>query len=652
MKGKTKIKQDKPKQINYKDLVYKYKLLSDLMDCVPDVIYFKDKKGRLIMVNKAHAKGLGLKPGEIVGKTDFDFFSKKRAEMMAKDDMYVLKTGKPIIDKIERATRADGVDNYVSTTKIPRYDDKGKIIGLIGITRDITRRMHLERIKEEKVRIEKRLEALEELNKLKSEFISTVSHELRTPLSIIKQLVMLVFNETTGPINEEQRETLKRARGNIERLKNIIDELLDISRIERDRFRLHYSLVNINELLRDSSDFFKKLAQDKGISLNYYLPKKQINLFMDVERVNQVLSNLIDNAIKFTEQGGKIKVEVKLLEAKVRIGVMDAGIGIAKSDLPKLFNKFAQVSKIPRVERKGVGLGLSIAKELVERHGGEIWVESKLGVGSKFYFTLLRFYTVSVLDKHIKDRINNFLDKGISVQFINLVIVNYREFKERVNVKPRSLFKDLKEIVDITFKEICRSDIEEPRIIQTDILNGKCSIIFPKATKKKATEVAKLLKDKLKRYFIKNKIEDVFIALGVLSYPKKVHPYTAKRLPVSLSIKEIYIGPEIRRFERIPYKANIKVLLPENKTEVTQTVNISEGGICFVSKRSLATDSQIKIELELPKNKKTIHVKARVAWIKEIGRLPGQAVNKYKVGLEFIGLKDKDRKILSKELKL
>jgi len=652
MKGKTKIKQDKPKQINYKDLVYKYKLLSDLMDCVPDVIYFKDKKGRLIMVNKAHAKGLGLKPGEIVGKTDFDFFSKKRAEMMAKDDMYVLKTGKPIIDKIERATRADGVDNYVSTTKIPRYDDKGKIIGLIGITRDITRRMHLERIKEEKVRIEKRLEALEELNKLKSEFISTVSHELRTPLSIIKQLVMLVFNETTGPINEEQRETLKRARGNIERLKNIIDELLDISRIERDRFRLHYSLVNINELLRDSSDFFKKLAQDKGISLNYYLPKKQINLFMDVERVNQVLSNLIDNAIKFTEQGGKIKVEVKLLEAKVRIGVIDAGIGIAKSDLPKLFNKFAQVSKIPRVERKGVGLGLSIAKELVERHGGEIWVESKLGVGSKFYFTLLRFYTVSVLDKHIKDRINNFLDKGISVQFINLVIVNYREFKERVNVKPRSLFKDLKEIVDITFKEICRSDIEEPRIIQTDILNGKCSIIFPKATKKKATEVAKLLKDKLKRYFIKNKIEDVFIALGVLSYPKKVHPYTAKRLPVSLSIKEIYIGPEMRRFERIPYKANIKVLLPENKTEVTQTVNISEGGICFVSKRSLATDSQIKIELELPKNKKTIHVKARVAWIKEIGRLPGQAVNKYKVGLEFIGLKDKDRKILSKELKL
>lgn len=634
----------------YKDLANKYKLLSYFMDHMPDVIYFKDKKGRLIMVNKAHAKGLGLKPEEVVGKTDFDFFPKKRAEMMAKDDMYVLKTGKPIIDKIERATRADGVDNYVSTTKIPRYDDKGKIIGLIGITRDITRRMHFERVKEEKVRIEKRLEALEELNKLKSEFISTVSHELRTPLSIIKQLVMLVFNETTGPINEKQRETLKRARGNIERLKNIIDELLDISRIERDRFRLHYSLVNINELLRDSSDFFKKLAQDKGISLNYYLPKKHVNLFMDVERVNQVISNLIDNAIKFTEQGGKIKVEVKLLEAKVRMGVIDAGIGIAKSDLPKLFNKFAQVSKIARVERKGVGLGLSIAKELVERHGGEIWVESKLGVGSKFYFTLPRFYTVSVLDKHIKDRINNFLDKGISVQFINLVIVNYREFKERVKVEPRSLFKDLKEIVDITFKEVCRPDIEEPQIIQTDIRNGKCSIIFPKATKKKATEVAKLLKDKIKRYFIKNKIQDVFIALGVLSYPKKVHPYTAKLLPVSLSIKEIYIGPEIRRFERIPYKADIKVLLPENKTEVTQTVNISEGGICFVSKRSLATDSQMKIWLELPKNKKTIHVKARVAWIKEIERLPGKAVNKHKVGLEFINLKDKDRKILRKEL--
>ena len=139
------------------------------MDHVPDVIYFKDKKGRLVLVNRAHAKGLGAKPEDVVGKTDFDFFSKKRSQEMAKDDLYIIRTGKPIIDKVERATRPDGIDNYVSTTKIPMSDEKGRVIGLIGITRDITRRMQFERLKKEKVRIEKKLEVLEvQFNQLKA----------------------------------------------------------------------------------------------------------------------------------------------------------------------------------------------------------------------------------------------------------------------------------------------------------------------------------------------------------------------------------------------------------------------------------------------------------------------------------------------------
>src|SRR3989338_4894061 len=135
--------------MNYKELSYKYKLFTDLMKYSTDVIYFKDAKARLVMVNQAHAKGLGLKPEQVAGKTDFDIFPKERAQNMLVDDMQVIKTGKPIIDKVERATRADGVDNYVSTTKIPRYDEEGKVIGLIGITRDITRRMQLERLSEE-----------------------------------------------------------------------------------------------------------------------------------------------------------------------------------------------------------------------------------------------------------------------------------------------------------------------------------------------------------------------------------------------------------------------------------------------------------------------------------------------------------------------
>ncbi len=392
MKKKTKINQRKAKRlINYKDLAYKYKLLSDFMNYITDVIYFKDKKGRLIMVNQAHARGLGLKPEEVVGKTDFDIFPKKRAEIMAKDDMYVLKTGKPIIDKIERATRPDGVDNYVTTTKIPRYDKEGKIIGLMGITRDITHRMQLERLREEKERIAKKLEGLEEVNRMKTEFISVVSHELRTPLAIIKEAVMLISDEIPGAINDKQKKLLIKAEDNIERLKDVVEELLDTSRIESDRLKLHYSRVNLNDLVQNSSDFFKKMAHDKSLALDYRPPKEQINISIDAARIKQVLSILINNAIKFTEENGRIKIELKVLETKIRIGVMDTGIGIAKQDLPKLFNRFVHVSKIPGRVRKGVGLGLFIAKGLIEKHGGEIWAESELGVGSKFYFTLPHF---------------------------------------------------------------------------------------------------------------------------------------------------------------------------------------------------------------------------------------------------------------------
>lgn len=651
MKKKRKIKQNEPKQINYKDLAYKYKLFSNLMDHTPDVIYFKDKKGKLIMVNQAHARCLGLKPEEIVGKTDFDIFPKKQAERIAKDDMYVLKTGKPIIDKIEMGTRPDGSHNYVTTTKVPRYDDKGKIIGLMGVTRDITHRIQLERLTEEKESIAKKLEALEELNRMKSEFVSGVSHELRTPLAIIKEALMLVFDEVAGPINDKQRETLKRARDNIGRLKNIMDELLDISRIESGRFKLHYSLVNFNDLIEDSLGFFKKLAQDKGLTLDYGLPKEQVNIFMDAERINRVLPNLITNAIKFTEQGGKIKVELKILETKVRVGVIDTGIGIGKQDLPKLFNKFVQVSKIRGLERRGIGLGLSIAKELVERHGGEIWAESRLGVGSKFYFTLPRFYTVSTLENLIRDRINNLLDKGISVYLINLLIVNFKEFKKRIQLGSTKLFKDLKAIIDVTLKEFPHSGREEPQIVIQNYRIGEYSILFPEAAEKEANKICGLLKDKIKRYFIKNRVENVFINLGIMPYPPKAKLRTTQQLLANLYIKKIYIGSEIRRFKRIQYKGNIEILLPENETESSQVVDISVGGICFISERPLKTDAQVKIRLVLPKRKELIYTKGRVTWMKKLEEFPKERLDKYKVGLEFIGLKDKEKRILSKFIK-
>lgn len=639
-------------QAEHKDIAYRYKLLVYLMDNIPDAIYFKDKKGKLVLVNQTHAKGLGMKPEEAIGKTDFDLFTKNAAERMVKDDKHVIETGKPMIDKIERATRPDGVDNYVSTTKIPMHDDKGNVIGLAGITRDITKRMQFERLEKEKARIEKRLEVLEVTNKVKSDFISTVSHELRTPLAIIKQLIVLISEEAAGPINNKQKEVIKKVEDNIERLKKLIDDLLDMSRIERNKLELNYSLVNFYDLFKDSEGFYKKLAEEKGINLRYLLPSKDINLFIDADRINQVIANLINNAIKFTEEGGKISVEVKILEAKIRVGIIDTGIGIAKSDLPQLFNRFVQVSNTGGTGKKGIGLGLSIVKELVKRHGGEIWAESELGAGSKFYFTLPRFYRPDVLNEGIKNKIDSYLSKGISLQFINLIIVNYKEFKKRIKVNPGKLFEDLKAIMDTTFKGVYKDNLKDFPMIFTNKKDGKCSIIFPKSTDRKNASIIYLFKDKIKKYFMDHKVESAFINIGILPCPAKVNLPVTRRFHAKFSVKEVYVGLEMRRFERVLYKTKVKAFLPKNKVETMQTIDISEGGICFIAKKPLKTDSNINIMLEFDKAKEpVVHAMARVAWIKKIELLSGESINKYKVGVEFINLKSKYRKIISRELK-
>jgi len=197
---------------------------------------------------------------------------------------------------------------------------------------------------ERKVRIEKKVEMLEGMNRLKSEFISSVSHELRTPLAIIKQLVSLIYDGTVGEINSKQKEILMKTGNNIKRLKKIIDEVLDISRIERGALKFNYTLINLNDLIEESADFFKGIAKDRGIDLSYKVPNKQVNIFIDCDRVNQIIFNLIDNAIKFTEDQGKIRIEIKILETKVRIGVIDTGIGVTKAGMNELFNKFVQVS--------------------------------------------------------------------------------------------------------------------------------------------------------------------------------------------------------------------------------------------------------------------------------------------------------------------
>lgn len=490
----------------------------------------------------------------------------------------------------------------------------------------------------------------DDLNKLKSEFISTVSHELRTPLAIIKQLLLLIYNEIPGSINDEQREILVKVHNNIDRLKNTIDKLLDISNLEGQGLKLRYSLVNINDLLKEREDFFKELAKEKNIHFRYQLPTKECSIFIDAERFVQIVTNLITNAIKFTKEGGNIRVELKMLEDKLRVGVMDTGIGIAPSNLSKIFHKFVQVSGDEELNKKGIGLGLSIVRELVEKHGGEIWIESKLGGGSRFYFTLPRFHTAHLLDPKTKKTILKTLSQGKSLYLLNASIINYDDFyQKRVN-KLKSVTHDFKNLIKSAFQSVRFRELSFKELFISKIHHGRYSIIFPKRAASKVHAFCNLLRDMTKHYFKEHKREDIYVALGVMSFT----PKDKKNLDKSLvsRIKEMYIGSEVRRFKRIRYKTGVELIFSKRKKENSQSEDISLGGLCIHSHEPLKTDTKLKVRLNLIKKKQPITAAVRVSWVRPLGRLDGDEGEYYKVGLEFMAFQKNHKEILLQELKL
>lgn len=219
---------------------------------------------------------------------------------------------------------------------------------------------------------------------LKDEFISNVSHELRTPLTVIREAVAQVHDGLVGEINEEQKRYLSICLRNADRLRRIVDDLLDLSKIEAGKVRLQKRKIDLNELAQATLSGFLPLAEKKGLTLRSSFQCLSAPVYVDKNRMIQVLTNLIGNALKFTENGF-IEVCVEKIEDKIYCAVKDTGIGILPEDIPKIFDKFEQIGK---ATQEGTGLGLPIAREIVRLHGGEMTVESVPNQGSTFSFLL------------------------------------------------------------------------------------------------------------------------------------------------------------------------------------------------------------------------------------------------------------------------
>ncbi|MGA2093017.1 MAG: PAS domain S-box protein [Sedimentisphaerales bacterium] len=262
------------------------------------------------------------------------------------------------------------VDVSISVLK----DPEGRVTGSIGVIRDITERKEAER---------KMKEAMD----LKSQFISTVSHELRTPLTIIKEDIAIIMDGAAGRVKPKQREMLEMAQRNIDRLARLINDVLDFQKLQSGKAKLNMQENNINSVIEQVYNTMAGVIKKRGVELRLVLDNSLPKTLFDSDKMIQVLTNLVSNAMKFTEKGS-ITIASKKIENAIRVSISDTGCGIKQEDMSKLFRQFQQLSTGNSRKTGGTGLGLAISKDIVEKHGGRTWVESEFGKGTTFHFLL------------------------------------------------------------------------------------------------------------------------------------------------------------------------------------------------------------------------------------------------------------------------
>jgi PAS domain S-box-containing protein len=235
--------------------------------------------------------------------------------------------------------------------------------------------------------MEKKNAELARLDQLKNDFVSIVAHELRNPLMVVREAAMLVLDGLAGPVSDEQKNYLKMMHQTSDQLVHITNDLLDLAKIESGKLVLNLEKIDLCSLVSQSCEGIALRAHKKGITVRKEFPTPKMEIMADYDKITQVMTNLLSNALKFTEKGS-VTAEIKDLGDEVCCAVKDTGSGISEENLLKLFNKFMQFGKKSQTEEKGTGLGLVICKSIVEAHGGRMGVESKLGQGSNFYFLL------------------------------------------------------------------------------------------------------------------------------------------------------------------------------------------------------------------------------------------------------------------------
>jgi PAS domain S-box-containing protein len=364
-----------------RELTSEKALIDHIIASMPVGIVYLDRDLVIRWTNAAHLRIMSMGPEQIVGRRIFDVFphldpSDARFEEVLEHGRALGFEGYPF----ELAGRIIAIDG----TMVPIFDEDQTVKGILLFAIEVSARVENERLQQEQI------EALRELDRLKGDFINAASHELRTPLTSITGYAEFLEDEVGGPLTPDQRVFVAQIQDGARRLQRIVDDMLDFARMEAGSFKLVQREADLGLLVEEELAFIMPQVQEAGVLLRTELPTESLRVRMDPNRIGQVLLNLIGNAIKFTPTGGRVTIAIRVEREELRVEVRDTGIGISKRDIGRLFQKFFQVDSSMTREHGGAGLGLSIAKALIEAHGGRIGVVSQLRKGSTFWFTLPR----------------------------------------------------------------------------------------------------------------------------------------------------------------------------------------------------------------------------------------------------------------------
>jgi len=338
-----------------------------------DALMTTDPRGIITDVNKQMEALTGCTRDELIGAPFKNYFTDpERAEAGIK----LMLSGKKVTDYELTACARDGKKTEVSYNATTFYDRDRKLQGVFAAARDVTERKRFE-------------QSLQEANRMKSEFLANMSHELRTPLNGILGFAEFLVDGKPGKLNPKQKEYLEDILNSGRHLLQLINDVLDLAKVEAGKMELNPEIFSLSKAIEEVRAVAKPMAQKKHIDVTVEIAAELDCVTLDQQKFKQVLYNLLSNGIKFTDDGGSVKIQTTLREARhFQLAVTDSGIGISSTDIDRLFREFEQLESGASRRYEGTGLGLALTRKLVQLQGGTITVESEVGRGSTFAVVL------------------------------------------------------------------------------------------------------------------------------------------------------------------------------------------------------------------------------------------------------------------------